>query len=202
MEIKMDTQSVPAEMFDFIKAVVNEDRLKIIGVLAARSAGLDELAQQTGLHPGRVAHQLDPLLTAGVVKIQPSAEKQIYELDIRQLEAFARQQLSAPRQTTQISAENLAEEDRKIVKNFTASDGRLKQIPSKPKQISAILQYIYPSFEPQRRYTEKEVNQVLSRFHPDVASLRRYLVDFRFLHREADGSEYWCIAPFPGEAKA
>ena len=38
-------------------------------------------------------------------------------------------------------------------------------------------------FEPGVAYPEKEVNQRLAILHPDVASLRRYLVDLHFMAR-------------------
>ena len=44
-------------------------------------------------------------------------------------------------------------------------------------------------FEPGRTFPEEEVNRILARFHPDVAALRRYLVDEEFLERR-EGS-YW-----------
>ncbi len=40
-------------------------------------------------------------------------------------------------------------------------------------------------FAEDRSYPEKEVNQRLALFHPDVASLRRYLVDRGYVDREA-----------------
>ena len=36
-------------------------------------------------------------------------------------------------------------------------------------------------FTEDREYPEKEVNQRLALFHPDVASLRRYLYDERYV---------------------
>ena len=44
-------------------------------------------------------------------------------------------------------------------------------------------------FEPGIRYPEREVNVLLAVWHPDVAALRRYLVDEGFLTREA--GVYW-----------
>ena len=40
-------------------------------------------------------------------------------------------------------------------------------------------------FTEDRPYPEKEVNQRLAIFHPDVASLRRYMVDAGLLTRAA-----------------
>ena len=46
-------------------------------------------------------------------------------------------------------------------------------------------------FEPGVRYNEKQVNEALKKFHPDFASLRRYLIDFKVIQRETDGTTYW-----------
>jgi len=45
--------------------------------------------------------------------------------------------------------------------------------------------------EPGRRYSEASVNLRLRRWHDDVATLRRWLVDLGYLDREGDGGEYW-----------
>jgi hypothetical protein len=64
-------------------------------------------------------------------------------------------------------------------------DGRLTSIPAQGKKRLVILLYIAETvFTEARAYPEKEVNQRLALLHPDVASLRRYLVDLRFMSRE------------------
>jgi hypothetical protein len=52
-----------------------------------------------------------------------------------------------------------------------------------------VLEVLAQEFEPGRRYTEREVNEVLGRWHSDVAALRRYLVDEGLLDREP--GIYW-----------
>jgi hypothetical protein len=54
-----------------------------------------------------------------------------------------------------------------------------------------VLDWLAQDFEPGRRYTERMVNLILGRRHPDTAALRRYLVDHELLAREA--GEYWRI---------
>ena len=51
-------------------------------------------------------------------------------------------------------------------------------------------------FEPDRGYTETEVNMTLMDGHTfgDWALLRRVLCDWGFLDRERDGSHYWVRA--------
>ena len=65
--------------------------------------------------------------------------------------------------------------------------------PTKRKTILLVLEYLATLFEPERLYSEKEVNQVLFRYLTclDYATVRRDLCDFRYLKRERDGSRYW-----------
>lgn len=66
---------------------------------------------------------------------------------------------------------------------------RLRSIPAKRKARVVVLLELLRRFEPGRTYAEREVNDLLRASHDDVASLRRELVDYRYLER-ADG-RYW-----------
>lgn len=80
-------------------------------------------------------------------------------------------------------------DDERILANFLTADGRLHTIPTKRAKRLVVLDRLAQEFEPGRVYPEAEVNEVLARFHPDYAALRRYLVDDLFLTRE--GGHYW-----------
>jgi hypothetical protein len=81
--------------------------------------------------------------------------------------------------------------DRKVVKGFLKRDGSLKEIPAQQKKLQAVLRHILKQFEPGREYDEREVNAILACFHADIASLRRALISYRMLERDADGRRYW-----------
>lgn len=83
----------------------------------------------------------------------------------------------------------------KIVRNFIGPDGRLKQIPVKESKLVVILAHLAGQFEPGRRYPEAEVNEVLTRFHDDFCTLRRFLVVYRLMQRE--NGWYW-VTPAAG----
>jgi len=73
----------------------------------------------------------------------------------------------------------------RVLRAFLA-DGRLERIPAQDKKRQVILRLLAEAdFEPDRGYPEKEVNQRLALRHPDVAALRRYLVDSRYMERPA-----------------
>lgn len=67
--------------------------------------------------------------------------------------------------------------------------GRLKEIPAKRAKRLVVLTRLALEFDVGVRYPEPEVNETLRRFHPDVASLRRYLVDEGLLSRER--GQFW-----------
>jgi hypothetical protein len=79
--------------------------------------------------------------------------------------------------------------DADVLARFLGADGRLAVVPTKRNKRLVVLDHIAQRFEPGRRYAETEVNEVLTGFHDDYAALRRYLVDERFLQREA--GVYW-----------
>jgi hypothetical protein len=75
--------------------------------------------------------------------------------------------------------------EEKVVRAFLR-DGRLVSIPAKPGKRNLLLPVILDRCFPEDRdYEEKEVNMRLALLHPDVAALRRYLVDGRLMTREA-----------------
>lgn len=71
------------------------------------------------------------------------------------------------------------------------SDGRLVAIPTKRGKRIPVLDRLAQEFEPGVKYSEREVNDCLREFHPDVAALRRYLVEEGFMDRIPGGAEYW-----------
>ena len=71
----------------------------------------------------------------------------------------------------------------KVLRSFFR-DGRLVSIPAQDRKKRVVLRHLLDlCFPEDRAYPEKEVNQRLALLHPDVAALRRYLVDFRMMTR-------------------
>jgi hypothetical protein len=73
----------------------------------------------------------------------------------------------------------------KVLRSFLR-EGRLVSIPAQEKKKQVVLRYLLDHCFPEdRAYPEREVNQRLALLHPDVAALRRYLVEFRLMTRAA-----------------
>lgn len=69
-------------------------------------------------------------------------------------------------------------------------EGEISIIPSKEKKKIIVLQHIVKRFEIGKKYSEKEVNEILKTVHADFVSLRRHLIEYGFMDRNNDGSEY------------
>lgn len=85
------------------------------------------------------------------------------------------------------------DESKKIIENFFISTDPLilKTFSSKEKKKIVILRTIAEQFEKDRKYSEKEVNDILKSIYGDFATIRRYLIEYGFLDRTRNGSEYW-----------
>jgi hypothetical protein len=73
--------------------------------------------------------------------------------------------------------------ERRVLHAFFEGD-RLLSIPAQHNKRLVVLRYLAETvFEAGQEYPEKDVNMRLALRHPDVASLRRYLVDEGFMSR-------------------
>lgn len=71
----------------------------------------------------------------------------------------------------------------KAVRSFFDGD-RLRSIPTRRRPRVAVLLHLLQRFEVGRAYSEREVNGILRTAHDDISTLRRELVDYRYLLRQ------------------
>lgn len=176
------------EMLDFVKAMSDADRLRIIGLLAQNRADRAEITARLGLPLREVFNHLAFLEHVGVV----GQADGVYELKSDDLEKLARSQLAVER-PAYVPAPGLDQKARKVLVTCLNADGSIRQLPAQPARLRVILEYLVQAFEPGINYTEKEVNAIIRRFNEDTAGLRRDLVDAGLLARESDGSRYWRV---------
>lgn len=93
-----------------------------------------------------------------------------------------------------INLKSLTEEDKqKILANYfkDGRDGKLEVFPSKEKRKLIVLENIVSRFEVNTVYSEKEINEILKPIYTDFAIIRRSLIDYGFMERNQDCTEYW-----------
>lgn len=87
-----------------------------------------------------------------------------------------------------------AEETKILSSMFTSlTPLKLKTFATKEKNKVVILKKISEQFEMNKRYTEKELNSILKDIYADNVTIRRYLIEYGFMDRKKDCSEYWLL---------
>jgi hypothetical protein len=185
----MTESTADGQLLRLFKALADSNRLKIVGLLAQQPYPVEQLAAVLSLRPSTVSHHLKLLSEAGLVSARAEGYYNIYRLEQGVLEDVAHRLLSRQAFPAPDHAEGayLA----KVIKDYTLPDGSLKTIPAQRRKLLVILEYIAQAFTPGLRYPEKQVNEILARYHPDTATLRRELVGAQIMSRAA--GEYWLV---------
>lgn len=191
-------------LLNFFKALGNESRLKIIGILANRECMVSDLAAMLDLKEPTVSQHLSMLKEAGLVNVRAEGNHRYYSFNGQALRGMNKEFFSQNRMAALV--ENFDEigdaYERKVLKTFFDGE-RLIQIPASEKKLLVIIRWLANKFEEGVRYSEKQVNEILARHHPDYATLRRELVDCKYLKREK--GIYWRVpiaAEHPPAAQA
>lgn len=159
-------------------------------VLGARTAG--EVASATGLTAREAAVALRRLTgggggRAGETRGLVSSTDDGLVADTDAFKAAVRE--ATPAKEPEVALD--PDPSRAAVLRTFIRDGRLVQLPASHSKRRVVLEHIAAAFEPGRKYPERVVDAVLRAWHPDHATLRRYLVDEQLMDREA--GVYWRI---------
>ena len=179
------------EIVTFFKALADANRLKIVGLLAQQPYSVEELAALLELKPSTVSHHLARLAQVGLVSAKTESYYNVYQLDEKALQSKSRDLFSQENLAASVVDVDADAYDNKVIKDYVRKDGSLKTIPAQRKKLEAILRYVVKAFEVNKRYSEKKVNEILSKYHEDTASLRRELVGYGLMKREGGGGDYW-----------
>ena len=169
------------------KALGHPMRLVMLNLIRLKPRHGEELATILNLQPATVSYHLSALAEAGLLQAQKDQYYQVYSLVEETLAKTLAEliHLSQPGSAPGVTEDAYR---RKVMGAFFRR-GRLTSIPAQLKKRQIILERIVQEFEPEREYTEQQVNQILVDFHEDVASLRRGLVELGLMER-AKGL-YW-----------
>ena len=179
------------DLVSFFKVLSDANRLKIIGLLAQQPYSVEELAALLDLKASTVSHHLSKLSKVGLVSAKADSYYNVYQLDETALQEKTSSLFSQEKLAASVADVDADAYDHKVIRDYTRKDGSLKIIPAQKKKLDAILRYVVKAFKVGKRYSEKQVNEILSTYHADTASLRRELVGANLMKREGGGGEYW-----------
>lgn len=183
---------MPEEVFnmllEFFKAMGNESRLKIIGLLANREYTVGELATALDLKEPTVSQHLATLKEVGLVDVRPEGNHRYYSFQGQALIAMNKEMFSREKLATIVEPESEDEFAKKVFKSFFKGE-QLIQLPVNELKLIVILDWFAAKFEMGVEYPEKQVNEIIVKHHEDYATIRRELINRRYMERK--NSIYW-----------
>ena len=156
-------------------------RLKVVAALALGAGTIEEVSRASGLPLKDVALAARRLARAGLVR----RDRNVLELHSSLFGRAARAAAEAAPAPERLSTDPAED----AVLSAFVRDGRLVSVPAQQSKRRVVLEHLVRVFDVGVRYPEREVNALLAVWYPDVAALRRYLVDEGLLTREA--GVYW-----------
>lgn len=164
--------------------LADDGRRRVVAALVLGSATVEDIRRVTGLTTRAVATALARLVAGELVVRGEEGAHVLRGEAFRQAAVAAAPERPAPDPTG-----DAPEDEARVLRTYLRA-GRLTRVPAQRAKKLVVLDRLAQEFDVGLRYSERQVNAILRRFHPDVASLRRYLVDEGFLDREP-GGDYW-----------
>ena len=156
-------------------------RLRVVAALALGAGTIEDVAGAADLSLKEVALAARRLARAGLV-LRDGHRLALRTEQFGEAARAAAEQAPPPEPLSADPAQDA------VLQAFLR-DGRLVSVPTQLSKRRVVLEHLVHVFEPGVHYPEREVNALLGAWHPDVAALRRYLVDEGLLSRA--GGEYW-----------
>jgi hypothetical protein len=166
-----------------LKALANETRLKIAGLLALEPRSQSALAAMLNTQPEKLTRHLDLLAQAGIIVEQGANDARVWRLDLGWLRPEGRVVPMLRRLPADHAVAGMDARDTKTLSSFVR-DGKLVRIPVATAKQTVVLHWLVEHFDRDATYPERDLNAELARVHPDFATLRRMLVDHRFMARQ------------------
>ena len=174
------------EKLALLKLLADETRLEILNLLQKEDSYVEKIACTLSLTPATICYHLKKMEAAGVVNCARTQFYMIYSLnrEIFDLPLAALIQKAPP-------AIDPDEKYRREVLSHFFKYGKLTQLPTQRKKREIVLAEIARSFAQDRKYDEKEVNDIIHRFHEDHCTIRREMIACGIMVREKES--YWLV---------
>ena len=174
------------EKLELLKLLADETRLEILNILLKEESYVEKIACELSLTPATICYHLKKMESAGVVNCSRSQFYIIYSLN---REIFNKPLYELIKKEEQVV--DTEEKYKKEVISRFFKYGRLTQIPTQRKKREIVLAEILKQFDFDREYDEKEVNEIIHRFHEDHCTIRREMIACGIMARQKE--TYWLV---------
>ena len=167
------------EKLELLKLLADETRLEILNILLKEESYVEKIACELSLTPATICYHLKKMESSGVVNCSRSQFYIIYSLN---REIFNKPLYELIKKEEQVV--DTEEKYKKEVISHFFKYGRLTQIPTQRKKREIVLAEILKQFDFDREYDEKEVNEIILRYHEDFCTIRREMIAFGMMTRD------------------
>ncbi|MBQ7357918.1 MAG: DUF2087 domain-containing protein [Clostridia bacterium] len=169
------------QKLELLKLLADETRLEILNILMHEDSYVEKIACELSLTPATICYHLKKMESAGVVNCSRSQFYMIYSLnrDIFDKPLYELIKNDEPTPTTD-------EKYKQQVLSHFFKYGRLIQLPAQRKKREIVIAEIAKSFDGDRTYDEKEVNEIIHNFHEDHCTIRREMIACGIMAREKE----------------
>lgn len=167
------------ENLELLKLLADETRLEILNILLKEDSYVEKIACELFLTPATICYHLKKMESAGVVNCSRSQFYMIYSID---RDIFDKPLYELIKKDD--AAVDTEEKYKKEVISHFFKYGRLIQLPTQRKKREIVLFEILKQFETDREYGEKEVNEIILRYHEDFCTIRREMIAFGMMTRD------------------
>lgn len=174
-----------ADAIKLFKCLADKSRLQILKSLAKEDLYVERLAERLGLTPATISFHLKKLEDAKAVTYY---KEQYYTMYSLCKDVFMANIIDIINEESEVIDEQKQREDayrEKVIKTFFEY-GKLKSIPVQRKKKRICLEEIAKSFVVGIKYEEKEVNEIILRFHEDFCTIRRDMVCEHIMERNGN----------------
>ena len=173
------------EKLKLLKLLADETRIEILNILMREDSYVEKIACDLSLTPATICYHLKKMEAAGVVR---SSRSQFYIIYSLNKDIFGKTLFEI------ISKESPADTEEKYKKEVIShffKYGKLTQLPTQRKKREIVLTEIAKSFENGKKYDEKDVNEIIHKFHEDHCTIRREMIACGIMAREKE--TYWLV---------
>ncbi|MBQ7826751.1 MAG: metalloregulator ArsR/SmtB family transcription factor [Clostridia bacterium] len=162
-----------------LKCLADQSRIAILNILARGDSYVELIASKLELTPATVCYHLKKLEAAGLVRCSRTQFYMIYSLNRELFDA----PLSALLFTGDETVDREAAYRQKVLDSFLVN-GRLLSLPAQQKKREIVLEKLAERFDPDRTYTEREMNAVILEYYDDFCTVRREMVGLGLMERD------------------
>jgi ArsR family transcriptional regulator len=165
------------------KALADTSRITMLRIVMAQGPiSAEQLSEHLKLVPSTISHHAQKLQQAGLVFAQKHKKQVFYSANEALLASNLNQLLQQPL-ATELEDRRHDVYRHQVLENFIQC-GRLLHIPAQRKKRRIVLEQIVQGLEPERIYSESELNVILKAWNEDVCLLRREMISEQLMRRE------------------